>query len=164
MALAERTAEVQWNGTLADGDGSVRAGSLAVTDLPLDWASRSDRADGKTSPEELLAAAHASCYAMSLTLLLARDGKRAEHLDVKAKCSLEERGGLVHRLRHGAGGGRHRPRDGSVGVRAGRPRSRRALPHLDRPPRQRRHPPDGHAGVDVARGARDRLTAHTVVK
>src|SRR3712207_912193 len=92
MALAERTAEVQWNGTLADGDGSVRAGSMAVTDLPMDWASRSDTAHGTTSPEELLAAAHAGCYAMSLTLLLARDGKRAEHLDVKAKCSLEERG------------------------------------------------------------------------
>ncbi len=92
MALAERTAEVQWQGTLAEGDGTVRAGSGAVTDLALDWASSSETAHGTTSPEELLAAAHASCYAMALTLLLARDGHRAEHLDVQATCALEERG------------------------------------------------------------------------
>src|SRR3712207_4534860 len=92
MALAERTAAVQWHGALADGDGSVRAGSGAVTDLALDWAASSEKADGKTSPEELLAAAHASCYAMSLTLLLARQGRRAERLDVAATCALEERG------------------------------------------------------------------------
>ncbi len=92
MALAERTAEMHWNGTLAKGDGSLRAGSEAVTDLPIGWASRSDRADGKSSPEELLAGAHASCYAMALSLLLTRDGTPPESIDVKAKCSLEESG------------------------------------------------------------------------
>jgi len=92
MALAERTAEVHWNGTLAKGDGTLRAGSEAVTDLPIDWASRSDRAHGTSSPEELLAGAHASCYAMSLSLLLTRDGTPPETIDVKAKCSLEEAG------------------------------------------------------------------------
>ena len=92
MALAERTAEVRWNGTLAKGDGTMRAGSEAVTDLPIDWASRSDRAHASSSPEELLAGAHASCYAMALSLLLTRDGNPPEHLDVKAKCSLEEDG------------------------------------------------------------------------
>jgi len=92
MALAERTAEVRWNGTLAKGDGTLRAGSEAVTGLPIDWASRSDRANGTSSPEELLAGAHASCYAMALSLLLTRDGTPPDHLDVKAKCSLEEDG------------------------------------------------------------------------
>ena len=92
MALAERTAEVHWNGTLAKGDGTLRAGSEAITDLPIDWASRSDRAHGTSSPEELLAGAHASCYAMALSLLLTRDGTPPESLDVKAKCSLEESG------------------------------------------------------------------------
>ena len=92
MALAERTAEVRWNGTLAKGDGTMRAGSEAVTDLPIHWASRSDRANGTSSPEELLAGAHASCYAMALSLLLTRDGTPPDHLDVKAKCSLEEDG------------------------------------------------------------------------
>jgi osmotically inducible protein OsmC len=92
MALAERTAQVQWTGTLADGSGTVKAGSGAVSDLALDWASDSASADGTTSPEELLAAAHAGCYAMALALLLARQGNRAERLDVGATCALEERG------------------------------------------------------------------------
>jgi len=92
MALAERTAEVVWNGTLARGDGTMRAGSGSVTDLPIHWASRSDRADGTSSPEELLAAADASCYAMALALQLTRDGAPPESIDVKAKCSLEEEG------------------------------------------------------------------------
>lgn len=92
MALAERTAAMHWNGTLASGDGTLTAGSEAVTDLPIGWASRSDRADGKSSPEELLAAAHASCYAMALSLLLTREGSPPDSIDVKAKCSLEESG------------------------------------------------------------------------
>ena len=92
MALAERTAEVVWKGTLARGDGTMKAGSGSVTDLPINWASRSDRADGKSSPEELLAGAHASCYALALSLLLTRDGTPPESIDVKAKCSLEEAG------------------------------------------------------------------------
>jgi len=92
MALAERTAEVVWTATLARGEGRLKAGSGAVGDLPIDWASRSDRADGRSSPEELLAAADASCYAMSLSLLLTREGTPPERIDVKAKCSLEEQG------------------------------------------------------------------------
>ena len=92
MALAERTAEMRWNGTLAKGDGSLKAGSGAVDELPIGWASRSDRADGKSSPEELLAGAHASCYAMALSLLLTREGTPPDSIDVKAKCSLEESG------------------------------------------------------------------------
>ncbi|MBA2517452.1 MAG: OsmC family peroxiredoxin [Solirubrobacterales bacterium] len=92
MALAERTAEVEWKGTLARGEGMMRAGSGSVTDLPISWASRSDRADGKSSPEELLAGAHASCYALALALFLTRDGTPPDSIDVKAKCSLEEMG------------------------------------------------------------------------
>lgn len=92
MALAERTAEVHWESSLARGEGSVRGGSGAVSDVPLDWASRSERAHETTSPEELLAAAHASCYAMALSLLLSRAGNAPERLDVKAKCSLEAEG------------------------------------------------------------------------
>jgi len=92
VALAERTAEMHWNGTLASGDGTLKGGSGAVTDLPIDWASRSATADGNSSPEELLAGAHASCYAMALSLLLTRDGTPPDSLDVKAKCSLEEDG------------------------------------------------------------------------
>ena len=90
MTLAERTAEVHWEGTLARGEGEVLGGSGAS--LPLDWASSSEGADGKTSPEELLAASHASCYAQALALMLTREGTPPERLDVRAKCSLEERG------------------------------------------------------------------------
>jgi osmotically inducible protein OsmC len=92
MALAERTAEVVWNGTLASGEGKMTAGGGAMKDLPIDWASRSDRAEGTSSPEELLAAADASCYAMALSLTLTREGNKPETIDVKAKCSLEEQG------------------------------------------------------------------------
>jgi osmotically inducible protein OsmC len=92
MALAERTAQVRWNGTLASGEGKLRAGSEAVTDLPIDWAPTSEQAHGTSSPEELLAGAHASCYAMALTLLLTRGGTPPESIDVKARCSLAEDG------------------------------------------------------------------------
>ena len=58
---ATRTATVTWTGTLAEGAGTVSAGSSELfTDLPVSWASRTEEVDGRTSPEELLAAAHAS--------------------------------------------------------------------------------------------------------
>ncbi len=56
----------------------------------MTWASRIERPDGKTSPEELLAAAHAGCYAMSLALTLAEGGTPPERLQVAAVCTLEE--------------------------------------------------------------------------
>jgi len=70
---AVRTATVTWSGDLASGAGSVSAGSSdTFTDLPVSWASRTEDAEGRTSPEELLAAAHASCYAMAFSGDLAR--------------------------------------------------------------------------------------------
>ena len=92
MALAERTATVQWQGTLVRGSGSLRAGSGAGGELPLDWASRSEDAHGTTSPEELLAAAHAACFATTLALHLARSGTEPERIDVGARCSLDTSG------------------------------------------------------------------------
>jgi osmotically inducible protein OsmC len=72
---ATRTAEVTWNGSLVDGKGSIDyVTSGAFTRLPVTWASRTETADGRTSPEELLAAAHASCYAMAFSCKLARNG------------------------------------------------------------------------------------------
>ena len=65
---ATRTATVTWNGTLQEGSGTVSAGSSGLfMDLPVSWASRTESPDGRTSPEELLAAAHASCFAMALS-------------------------------------------------------------------------------------------------
>ncbi len=72
MPRAERRAEVVWEGDLLQGHGKVvSVGSGALGELPITWASRTERSDGKTSPEELLAAAHAACYAMALSHTLA---------------------------------------------------------------------------------------------
>ncbi|HEY6284452.1 MAG TPA: OsmC family peroxiredoxin, partial [Ktedonobacteraceae bacterium] len=80
MALkAERRAEVEWQGSLIQGSGTiVSVGSGAIGNLPVTWASRTERSDGKTSPEELLAAAHAACFAMAFSHGLAQAGTTAE--------------------------------------------------------------------------------------
>ena len=72
---AIRRADVIWSGPLATGSGSVSAStSSAFSDLPVTWASRTEAADGRTSPEELVAAAHASCFAMALNGAVGRKG------------------------------------------------------------------------------------------
>jgi lipoyl-dependent peroxiredoxin len=91
MAKAERRAEVEWQGTLIQGSGTiVSVGSGAIGNLPVTWASRTERSDGKTSPEELLAAAHASCFAMALSHGLAQAGTPADHLHVTATSTFEQ--------------------------------------------------------------------------
>ena len=77
MAMAERRANVTWTGALAGGEGLLELTSGATGNLPVTWASRTERSNGKTSPEELIAAAHASCFAMALSGGLAM---RARHL------------------------------------------------------------------------------------
>ena len=70
MAIAERTAETTWEGPLASGSGTIRPASGALGELAVTWASRTEQPGGKTSPEELAAAAHSSCFAMALALRL----------------------------------------------------------------------------------------------
>jgi lipoyl-dependent peroxiredoxin len=83
---AVRTATVTWNGSLADGEGTVTAGTTQLfTDLPVSWPSRTEGPGGRTSPEELLAAAHASCYAMAFSGELGRRGTPPEHLHVESE-------------------------------------------------------------------------------
>lgn len=90
---ATRTATVTWNGTLAEGSGTVSAGTSALfTDLPVSWASRTEDPAGRTSPEELLAAAHASCFAMALSGALARAGTPPEHMHVSAEVTFDKVG------------------------------------------------------------------------
>ena len=74
MANVERTATTVWEGDLAHGNGVLSLKSGAAPDLPVTWASRTERSDGKTSPEELIAAAHASCFSMALSHELAQAG------------------------------------------------------------------------------------------
>jgi osmotically inducible protein OsmC len=84
--MAVRTATATWRGGLLDGGGSIHSsGSGALGELPVTWAARSEeRSGGKTSPEELIAAAHASCFAMALSNQLADNGTPADQLDVTA--------------------------------------------------------------------------------
>jgi osmotically inducible protein OsmC len=83
--MAKRTAAVSWKGGLLDGSGVIEStGSGAFGPLPVSWMSRADVSDGKTSPEELIAAAHASCFAMALSAILAEGETPPEELDVRA--------------------------------------------------------------------------------
>ena len=90
MPIATREAEIVWEGPLASGTGRVSSGSGALGALPVTWASRTERPDGKTSPEELIAAAHASCFAMALSLVLGENRTPPERLVVNAACTLDE--------------------------------------------------------------------------
>jgi osmotically inducible protein OsmC len=87
---AERRAGATWTGTLFEGSGTVSAGSHAFAQLPITWASRTERPEGRTSPEELLAAAHAGCFSMALSLVLAEAGTPADALTVDAVCVFEQ--------------------------------------------------------------------------
>jgi osmotically inducible protein OsmC len=90
MPQVERRALLTWEGNLIQGHGTiVQTSSGALANLPVTWASRTEQPNGKTSPEELIAAAHAECYAMGLAHGLATSGTPAERLDVEAVCTLE---------------------------------------------------------------------------
>jgi lipoyl-dependent peroxiredoxin len=85
-----RRAAVSWKGDLRSGNGVLDAGtSGAFTALPVTWASRTESADGRTSPEELLAAAHASCYSMALSGDLTKAGFPPENLDVTSEVTFD---------------------------------------------------------------------------
>jgi len=89
----QRRGEATWSGSLTEGSGSVAlASSGAVDELPVTWASRSETAGGKTSPEELIAAAHAGCYAMALSGELAGQGHAPDRLQVTAVSSFDKVG------------------------------------------------------------------------
>jgi osmotically inducible protein OsmC len=83
MATFERHVDVDWQGSVMEGKGEAKAGSGAFT-LPVTFASRIGEPAGKTSPEELMAAAHASCYAMALNGTLGRKSASADRTRVTA--------------------------------------------------------------------------------
>lgn len=88
---AIRRAEATWSGPLTSGSGTVSAvSSAAFTDLGVSWAARTEAPDGKTSPEELVAAAHAACFAMALSGALVRAGAQPERLDVAAVVTFDK--------------------------------------------------------------------------
>ena len=79
-----RTAESVWEGTLTEGSGLVSVGTGVVKDLPVSWSARVEDPGGKTSPEELIAAAHASCYSMAFSLALTEAGHPPTRLRVSS--------------------------------------------------------------------------------
>lgn len=88
---AIRRAEASWSGPLSTGSGTVSAiSSSSFTDLPVTWAARTESSDGMTSPEELVAAAHAACFAMAFSAALVRAGSEPERLDVSAEVTFDK--------------------------------------------------------------------------
>jgi osmotically inducible protein OsmC len=91
--MTTRRATASWSGDLMSGSGTVTAYSSGLfSDLPVSWASRTEEVDGRTSPEELLAAAHAACYCMAFSNGLAKAGHPPEHLHVAAEVAFEKVG------------------------------------------------------------------------
>lgn len=90
MAIADRTARTDWEGNLTRGTGRITPDSGAYEPLEVTWASRTEQPGGKTSPEELLAAAHSSCFAMALNLVLGEQHIPAEKTSTSATVTLDE--------------------------------------------------------------------------
>jgi len=83
MATFERSAHIDWEGPVKEGKGEIKAGTGAFS-LPVTFPARVEKPGGKTSPEELIAAAHAACFAMALSATLGRKNARARTLHVTA--------------------------------------------------------------------------------
>jgi osmotically inducible protein OsmC len=95
--MADRRASATWQGDLFEGSGTVSAGSSGLfTGAPVTWVARTEEPGGRTSPEELIAAAHAACFCMALSNELSSRGHRPDRLDVTATCTFE--GGKVSKM------------------------------------------------------------------
>jgi osmotically inducible protein OsmC len=98
MPRIERKAQIVWEGNVARGAGSITAASGAFTDLPYSLASRIGQPEGKTSPEELLAAAHGGCITMSIAGELVGAGTPPGRLDVTCLIVMDEIEGQGHQI------------------------------------------------------------------
>lgn len=88
--MAERTASASWKGNLFEGNGTVSALSSGLfTDAEVSWASRTEAPEGQTSPEELIAGAHAACFCMALSNELSKRGHTPARLQVQATSTFE---------------------------------------------------------------------------
>ena len=96
MPRIERNATVTWEGNVARGTGLISAGSGAFEEQPFSLPTRIGQAEGKTSPEELLASAHGGCLAMSLASELTTAGTPPERLDVQVRVVMDEVPGKGH--------------------------------------------------------------------
>jgi lipoyl-dependent peroxiredoxin len=98
MPRIERSAQVVWEGNVARGAGRISADTGAFSELPFSLATRIGQAEGKTSPEELLAAAHAGCITMSLASELTSAGTPPGRLDVACRIVMDEVEGQGHQI------------------------------------------------------------------
>ncbi|HEX2292302.1 MAG TPA: OsmC family protein [Gaiellaceae bacterium] len=85
----ERTASARWQGDLMGGSGTVSTQSGVLQDATVTWSSRAEQADENTSPEELIAAAHATCVSMALAHGLAQAGTPPQQLDTEATATFD---------------------------------------------------------------------------
>ena len=90
-----RTATAHWEGSLMEGAGQVTLESSGVGTFDVSWPSRAEAANGKTSPEELIGAAHATCYSMSLALALAKAGTPPTSIDTSADVTFQPGTGIT---------------------------------------------------------------------
>jgi osmotically inducible protein OsmC len=93
MAMADRQAHTLWEGSLIGGKGDTEFASSGIGRFPVTWAARTEAPGGKTSPEEMLAAAHATCYAMAFSHYLTQNGNEPQQLHVTATVSLDPKEG-----------------------------------------------------------------------
>jgi osmotically inducible protein OsmC len=92
----DRYAEARWQGSLTEGSGRIeRVGTGAFGPLPVSWRARAEEPGEETSPEELIAAAHAACFSMALSLELAERGSAPERLDTRADVTFEPGTGIT---------------------------------------------------------------------
>jgi osmotically inducible protein OsmC len=91
----QSSAEATWHGDLAKGSGTVRPASGAFGELPLTWRQRAETRESGTSPEELIAAAHAGCFAMALSFGLGNAGHPPERLDTAARVTFQAGEGIT---------------------------------------------------------------------
>lgn len=89
MTETQRSATTVWKGDLISGSGVLNGASGALSDLGVTWAARTESSDGLTSPEELIAAAYSSCFAMAFSNVLAGEGHAPDSLEVTATVDLE---------------------------------------------------------------------------
>ncbi|MGV9314191.1 OsmC family protein [Streptomyces sp. NPDC003691] len=90
-----RTAHTVWEGNLLQGSGNVTFDSSGIGTQPVSWPSRAEQANGKTSPEELIAAAHSSCFSMALSHGLAGAGNPPTRLETKADVTFQPGEGIT---------------------------------------------------------------------
>jgi len=90
-----RTARAHWEGSLMEGAGQVTLESSGAGTYDVDWPSRANEANGKTSPEELLGAAHATCFSMALSHALAQAGTPPTSIDTSADVTFKPGTGIT---------------------------------------------------------------------